>query len=375
MVKVCHVTSAHTRYDDRIFQKECMSLSKKGYQVHLIVNDDCGDEIIDNVYISSVNVGYNSRKKRILAINDILKKALEIDAEIYHLHDPELLAIAKKIKKCDKKVIFDSHEYYYDQIKAKQYLPQILRTIIAKLYYHYETYICKSIDSVVSVCPISENGRTFDQFEGRCKKNVYIANYPVQRNVGEKSYPDEFKVCYVGGLTYDRGITYLIDACYKAKCKLILAGTFDEKEYKNELERKESFACVEYRGQCNYDEVCRIYKEASLGAATLLNVGQYFKANTFSVKVFEYFQAKLPVMISNYPYAEKINKEHNFGISVKPDDINQMVEAIKYLNNNRDCLSELGNNGFQLYEDKMNWEQESNNLFELYNELLGEQYA
>ncbi len=42
--KVCHLTSAHQRYDVRIFQKECLSLAKHGYDVTLIVNDDLEDE-------------------------------------------------------------------------------------------------------------------------------------------------------------------------------------------------------------------------------------------------------------------------------------------------------------------------------------------
>jgi hypothetical protein len=36
----------------------------------------------------------------------VLKKALELDADIYHLHDPELISIGLKLKKLGKKVIF-----------------------------------------------------------------------------------------------------------------------------------------------------------------------------------------------------------------------------------------------------------------------------
>ena len=36
MIKVCHMTSAHQPGDTRIFQKECVSLAKAGYQVFLV---------------------------------------------------------------------------------------------------------------------------------------------------------------------------------------------------------------------------------------------------------------------------------------------------------------------------------------------------
>ena len=43
-MKVCHLTSVHTRYDTRILLKECYSLATNGYEVSLIVADDLGDE-------------------------------------------------------------------------------------------------------------------------------------------------------------------------------------------------------------------------------------------------------------------------------------------------------------------------------------------
>lgn len=104
MIKVCHVTSIHSRYDGRIFSKECISLAENSYNVSLVVNDQQSDEIIDNVHIYSIkDRAHSSRVGRLLSLNRIEKKALAIDAEIYHLHDPELLLIAKKLKKGEKK--------------------------------------------------------------------------------------------------------------------------------------------------------------------------------------------------------------------------------------------------------------------------------
>ena len=42
--KVVHITTVHKRTDVRILQKECTSLAKSGYEVHLIVADSKGDE-------------------------------------------------------------------------------------------------------------------------------------------------------------------------------------------------------------------------------------------------------------------------------------------------------------------------------------------
>ena len=45
-IKITHLTSAHPRYDTRIFIKMCSSLAKKqNCKVSLIVVDDKGDEV------------------------------------------------------------------------------------------------------------------------------------------------------------------------------------------------------------------------------------------------------------------------------------------------------------------------------------------
>ncbi|MBH8881312.1 glycosyltransferase family 1 protein, partial [Pseudomonas aeruginosa] len=49
MTKVAHLTSVHSRYDIRIFRKQCRTLSQYGYDVYLVVADGKGDEVKDGV--------------------------------------------------------------------------------------------------------------------------------------------------------------------------------------------------------------------------------------------------------------------------------------------------------------------------------------
>ena len=119
-MRVCHVTSIHQRYDTRIFQKECISLYKAGYEVFLLVNDENDSEVKNGVQIISTGETFKNRIDRFINLKQIMFSALmEIAAEIYHFHDPDLLPIALLLKKKRKdiKIVFDSHEDFPAQIK------------------------------------------------------------------------------------------------------------------------------------------------------------------------------------------------------------------------------------------------------------------
>ena len=104
MIKICHLTSVHPRYDTRIFIKQCKSLAIHNMDTHLVVADGLGDELKDKVKI--IDVGFKQGRIRRILLTTILvyKKALELDCEIYHLHDPELVPVGTKLKRLGKKV-------------------------------------------------------------------------------------------------------------------------------------------------------------------------------------------------------------------------------------------------------------------------------
>ena len=371
-IKVCHITSVHQRYDTRIFHKECTSLANAGYDVTLLVADGKKDEVRNGVKIVSTDYVPTSRYRRILLSGHIMfKAARQIDAEIYHLHDPELLPLGKKLKRCGKKVIFDSHENYPAQIACKQYLPKTLRWCVSKIYRHYETGALKKYDAVVAPCTFF--GGT-NIFEGRCKRTKIISNALLLNEFYDK-YDHALEkngnaICHVGGLTYERGITHLIKAAYKAGVKLILAGKFSPEGYHEQLKKMPEYQCVDYRGFLPREELLRVYKESSAGIATILNIGQYNTGDNFATKVYEYMSMGLPVILSKYKYAKDVLSELKFGLVVNPSDIEEIANAICFLRNNPNITAEMGANGRKAVITEFNWEVEVKKLLELYINIL-----
>ena len=368
-MKVCHLTSVHPRYDQRIFYKECCSLAKSGYSVHLIVADGNGDEIKDGVHIYDVGNKASSRLIRMIKTTKaVYKKAIELNAEIYHLHDPELLPFGLKLKKKGKKVIFDSHEFYGLLMQEKRYLPAIFKKNIANWYMRYETFVCKKLDAVVQVCTV--NGKNY--FENRCKKSVFIANFPYASNLNPNyrvPFSDRKKAACIGSLTYARGITHLIRATSYTDVRLCLAGNWESKQYEEEVKKMPEYQNIDYLGFVDNANKNLILDDCLAGISTLLVIGQYGQVETLATKTYEYMLMGLPVIFSNFPYEKQLNEKYMFGICVNPANPKEIADAINYLKNNPEEAKQMGERGRELVLTLYNWDMEEKKLLDLYRNL------
>ena len=365
------MTSAHDSNDSRIFQKECVSIAGDDrFDVYLVAPGESRFE--KNVNIIGVGEKPSSRIKRMLSFSKVVyREALKLDADIYHFHDPELLSVGLKLKKKGKKVIFDSHENTVEQIKIKKYLPGILRSIISRLYYNEETYICRKIDAVVFPCLV--NGK--NPFDGRCKQTVFINNLPFLSEFSEvdKKKP-KYDICVIGSLTEERGITKLLEAVRITGCKVALAGDFSPSDYKEKLESKGLLEGVDCLGICDRPEVIELYSVSRMGASTILPVGQYPTVNNLPTKVYECMAMGLPVIISDFDYPKEVMKTNEFGISADCTNAQEIADAITKLKNDPELCEKYGKMGRKAVEEVFNWEKEVEKLVNLYLRILNSEY-
>lgn len=367
MKKICHLTSAHESDDDRIFQKECASLARAGYDTYLVARGESREE--KGVHVVGLGEAPTSRLKRMISFaKKVYMKALEIDADIYHLHDPELLPWGVKLKKRGKKVIFDSHENYPTQILNKRFLPAILRQLISALYRSIETKAVAVIDAVIIPCTFDGT----DIFQKRAKKSVLIANYPVLSAFYEAYQPQhekKYDICYAGGLNYQRGIYHLVRAAGKAGAKLALAGRFSDSDFENRISLMEEFSNVAYLGSLSSGEVAELVQSSRIGANTLLNSGQYHHMDTFGVKVYEYMSMGIPVITSDCAYARTMIEKYGFGLCTDPENIQETAEAIDRLLKNPGEARQMGLNGRQAVKEVFNWGTQEKKLLALYADI------
>ncbi len=361
----------------RIFEKECKSLAKGGFEVTLIgFGEVPKTETIDGVNCITLYCPIKNNLELLRKRNKLIfEAALKIDAQIYHLHEPELLPIGMKLKKKGKIVIFDSHEFYgwqlYDNIHKIKIIktPAFLMKLIGCLYMRYEKRVCMKLDAVIQVCTM--NG--IDYFANRCQRELFIRNLPSQYDYIRKTPIDYSKclfIAMIGGITKERGITQLVKATQQAGGNLLLAGAFTPKAYENELKTLPEYVCVDYQGFLNKNEMVALLEQANIGASTLLNVGQYPKIDTLPTKVFDYMSMELPVVISNTDFAKKMNEKYHFGICVDPCNSQDIANAFLWLKAHPTEAIKMGQNGRKAIINEFNWEKESEKLTTFYKQLL-----
>ena len=162
--RVSHITSGHSRDDQRVFHKQCLSLSKI-YQVRLFVADGHGNETIGNIQILDVGKPYNRFFKFFVTPFQLYIATLKFKADIYHLHDPETLLVSLLLKSRKNKVIFDSHEDYQVQILNRPYLNKYFLKIISYFLFIYLLFFLRNIDGVV--CATDEIKKNLTRFNKR----------------------------------------------------------------------------------------------------------------------------------------------------------------------------------------------------------------
>jgi glycosyltransferase involved in cell wall biosynthesis len=365
-MKVVHLTSVHPRTDTRIFIKQCQSLTKQGFEVSLVVADDLGNEVKAGVAIFDVGKSLGRWQRILRAPKRVYQRAVSLDAEIYHLHDPELLPIGVKLKRLGKKVIFDAHEDFPQQLLSKPYLRHWVKKPLSWLAGWYERRACAKFDAVVAATPYIR-----DKFQRFHPHVVDVNNFPVMGEL-ESVNPDRSRVsgvCYVGGMDEVRGIRQMVQAMQyvEPEIELSLGGQLGENHFKDSLQNEPSWQRVHAMGFLNRQQVKAVYQDSFAGLVVLHPISNYLDA--LPVKMFEYMSAGLPVIASNFPLWREIIEGNNCGFCVDPLSPEDIAQAINFLYQNPETAMQMGLNGQQAVDKKYNWQQEERKLLELYQQL------
>lgn len=363
--KVCQVTCVHDRYDTRIFHKIAISLANFGYDSYVLCVDSKSSEKKRNVSFISVDYKPKNRIQRILFSWRKLKKpALDIDAEIYQLHDPELLPLGKFLVKHNKKVIFDSHEDGRD-IGLKPWIPKPFRKITCKLYLSYEKKAIKKLSGCISV-----DANIVERLSRHNPNTVQITNYPFLPKI--PNYLTDGYICYAGSpesYAQYEFISALSKATFKNPYYLI-TNLNDASIVR--CKTLPSWNKVVTSTYMPYEELEIIYSKTTLGMSLAYpDIGtDYWNGAVGITKFFEFLAYGIPIICSSFKIWKDIIDKYKCGVYVDPYSIEEISKELNNLLSDPVKLKTMSKNARMAAEKEFNWNTQEIVLSNFYKKIL-----
>lgn len=371
MAKICHVLSGYLRDDARI-NRQCQSLLKAGHEVFILTNDGLNDNETENIKIKVCKKFWKNRFNEILFARwQFHKEIKEIDADVYQLHSPELLNLVWYIKKMNKKIVYDAHEDLPNHILEKEWIPSILRNLISFLSILYFNLVLSKIDGIISPhAHVTEKLKTINSVSEE------ITNFPKiksQISFSLKNYlsRDEI-VCYAGTVYNYSNQENTIDVVKKISgLKYHVAGHIDV-GFKESLEKRADSEKIKILGRLEKNELTHFLGRTVIG----LSIYDYKKnlggdIGSFATnKLFEYMEAGLPIICTDYKMWKELVEEVNCGICVRPNNKEDLNNALVTLLSDKEKAYRMGQNGRYAVEKKYNWLSQEKKYNSFFAEIL-----
>lgn len=375
--KVC-VFTMHPAKDLRVFNRQCCSLKKNGWDVTLIAISDRENYTEEGVKVICFKK-WKTKWQRLKTIIRIAQEAYRQKADIYHFHDPDLLMPAVFLKFITKKpFIYDIHEYFDIIFSLK--LPNIwvLRKPFALLVFLFETFNAKLIGNISAVYETHVN-----RFSRLGCRVIHTPNYASIDNfvpipVSDEEWNERHKkVIHIGTLDPSRGSFVLLDIVREVKkqrpdIQFLITRRFladyQEKVMLEKMALPEYQDVVEFIPGVDGKKLSKVIRQA--GVALSLGQDTIVDQTGVPTKLFEYMSQAVPILVSDLPHGRKYVRDEGCGFTIKPDDAKEFSDKIIYLVDNISVAKEMGSKGQKAFSERLNWSFVEKRLVAFYDLIM-----
>lgn len=272
--------------------------------------------------------------------------------------------IAAKLKK--KKIVYDAHEYFPES-------PELIgKPFKQSVWLFIEKWIVPKVDAIYTV-----TDSIAKLFNKKYKVDVkLVRNYPYKNNpklaeqkVSKNTFTEVPVLLYQGAVNMGRGINEMLLSMLKIDNAIFyIVGDGDEFNtiqtniHKLQLDNK-----VKLLGKKSPEELKQLTKQAYIGINLLENRGLSYYYSLGN-KTFDYIQAGIPQVLIGFPEYIALNQRYEIGVVVKELTIEQVVQAIQQLLQDKELYKRLQMN-CQKVRNELCWEKEEKHLLDIYNRL------
>lgn len=380
-MKVCIISTAHAPSDTRIFHRQAKTLAGAGYDVVLLAADQERPPEGSDIRVVGLPRWSNRLKRMTLHVWRALLLAYRERADLYHLHDPELLIAGLILQRLTKRpVIYDVHENYPKFILSKAWIPRFLRRPFSRLMSTVEPAFAGRLSAVITVTNALK-----ERFERVNPRTITVHNFPRIKPPGRPEAPLvtgakglSGTIIYAGNMTENTGYETMLRTAAilrerKIPAGILLLGRIKLANPHPSLERlREELeqAGVLVRDYVPHDQVHSYLASSDIGWVPL----QITPDNVLAMptKLFEYMMAGLCVVASDFGLLSQIVRDNDCGMLVPPGDAEANAEAICYLLDHPEERLRMGQNARNGAVSRYNWAPEADKLLRLYADLVGQ---
>ena len=377
--------------DTRV-ENEMKSLTAAGNEVHVACFQKNSEPLLEKssygvihrrpissfVYKSSVGVlkfpvYFNFWRK---FVNELFA---QIQFDAIHVNDLPLAKVGYEAKcKYGVRFVLDLHENWPVLLQLSTHTNTFLGKLLSSnnQWIKYEKEMCGLADKVIVVV---DEAKTRVSALGVASEKIEVVSNtldieqfdPIER---KEFKTDKFRMLYVGGINYHRGIQYVIQAISILK-KRGIEVFFDlvgDGSYLNELKKLIEQLHVQdnviVHGFKHYTQICDIYESANI--ALIPHVKSGHTDNTIPHKIFQYLYAGIPMVVSNCDPLVRIVNETHGGISYHYDRPEELADVIAEFYEHPEKLKNYICEGRKVVVEKYNWKVDGAKLVNLYQQLL-----
>lgn len=269
--------------------------------------------------------------------------------------------ITAKLKR--KPVVYDSHEYFTE-------VPELIdRPKIRKIWLWLEKRLVPEVNSAYTVCQ-----SIADIYSGQ-----YNIPFRVVRNVPlvekETDIAERFilndprpAIIYQGALNLGRGLENAISAMqYLPEAMLLIAGSGDKEKELQKLADETSSQNIRFLGRLSLEELSGITRQASLGISIEEDLGLNYRY-ALPNKLFDYIQARIPVVVSNLPEMKKVVEKYRIGLIAVSHDPEYLAGLFRKALFD-ETFRETWRKGLETAACELNWENEKIVIEEIFTRL------
>jgi glycosyltransferase involved in cell wall biosynthesis len=269
--------------------------------------------------------------------------------------------LASRIK--GRPTVYDSHEYFTE-------LPELVgRKRVKKIWEGLESIMLPRIKHAYTVS--ASIAKEYKQKYGIDMQVVRNMPFRIENNTLPKiSLPKagERIIIYQGSLNMGRGLETAIRAMqFVENARLIIAGTgYNEPALRALTRSLKLHEKIQFMGRIPSEELMRYTAQADLGISLEENIGlNYYYA--LPNKLFDYIQARIPVLVSNLPEMAAVVQQYGIGEVVHTSDPFELALVFtEMLTDNKKRQDWYVN--LEKASEELCWENEERKLAAIYHQ-------